>query len=253
MADVSGKAEGTDRKVRRPRVMHDVTKAIASDILSGRHQPGTSLPSENDLGAEYRVSRTVIREALKVLAAKGLVHSRPRVGTIVCDEDNWNIIDPQLLAWHAPNVPDEKLFDAILETRRAVEPLVTELAAMRATLQEIADIEAAWQGMAAADEDLARFSRSDIAFHQILYAASHNPVFRQIGGMIDAALKFALETTASISLDRRLEAVKAHRDVVEALRMRDREAAGRAANHILDLAARDLLSAKNSQTRPEQA
>jgi DNA-binding FadR family transcriptional regulator len=228
----------------RPRVMTDITRVIASDIFSGRYKQGSFLPTENDLGAEHGVSRTVIREALKVLAAKGLVLSRPRVGTIVCDEDNWNIIDSQVLAWHAPHALDDKLFDAILETRRAIEPLVAELAATRATLREIADLEMAWDGMANAAEDIVKFSRSDIAFHQILYRASHNPIFRQIGGMIDTALRFSLEATAVISLDRRAEAVEAHREVVEALRLRDGDAARKAADHILDLAARDLVSAK---------
>lgn len=228
----------------RPRVMMDITAAIASGIFSGRYVPGGTLPTENDLGVEYGVSRTVIREALKVLAAKGLVITRPRIGTVVCEADNWNIIDPQVLAWHAPHALDDTLFDAILETRRAIEPLVACLAATRATLREIADLEAAWQGMANAGDDLTRFAQSDILFHRILYGACHNPVFRQIGGMIDAALTFALETTATISSDRRTEAVHAHREVVEALRIRDGEAARRAADRILDLAARDLASAK---------
>lgn len=228
----------------RPRVMPDLTRAIASDIVAGRYAAGSTLPTENELGVRYGVSRTVIREALKVLAAKGLVLSRPRIGTVVCEQDNWNIIDPQVLSWHDPHALDEKLFDAILETRRAIEPLVTEIAAERATLREVADLEAAWKGMADAGADLAAFTSSDILFHRILYAACHNPVFRQIGGMIDTALRFALEASAAHSLDRRTEAVVAHREVVEALRMRDRDAARKAANHILDLAARDLVNAK---------
>jgi DNA-binding FadR family transcriptional regulator len=172
------------------------------------------------------------------------VLSRPRIGTVVCEQDNWNIIDPQVLAWHAPHALDDKLFDAILETRRAIEPLVAELAATRATLQEITDLEKAWRGMADAGEDLAAFSRSDVVFHQIVYAASHNPIFRQIGNLIDTGLKFSLEASATISLERRMEAVAAHREVVEALRMRDAAAARSAASKILDLAARDLTSAK---------
>ncbi|MBN9245310.1 MAG: FadR family transcriptional regulator [Mesorhizobium sp.] len=247
MSSAAAEPEQTEVRTKRPRVMPDVTRAIASDIFSGRYQSGQSLPTENELGVEHGVSRTVIREALKVLAAKGLVLSRPRIGTVVCEQDSWNIIDPQVLAWHAPHMLDDKLFDAILETRRAIEPLVTELASKRATLREIADLEAAWQGMAGAGEDVTAFSRSDIAFHQILYAASHNPIFRQIGNLIDTALKFTLEATATISRDRRAEAIEAHREVVEALRMRDEQAAGKAANHILDLAARDLVSAKQTK------
>ncbi|TGV64954.1 FadR family transcriptional regulator, partial [Mesorhizobium sp. M2D.F.Ca.ET.160.01.1.1] len=118
------------------------------------------------------------------------------------------------------------------------------LAATRATLQEVADLEAAWRGMADAGEDLAAFSRSDVVFHQIVYAASHNPIFRQIGKLIDTALLFSLEATATISPVRRMEAAVAHGEVVEALRMRDAVAARNAANKILDLAARDLTSAK---------
>lgn len=243
MHEATGTAIGKARS-SRPRVMDDVTEAIASDIFSGRYKPGSSIPTENELCAVHGVSRTVIREALKVLAAKGLVLTRPRVGTVVCDEDNWNIIDPQVLAWHAPNALDDKLFDSILEARRAIEPLVAEIAASRASLREIADLEAAWDGMAQAGDDIAVFSRHDIAFHQTLYTASHNPVFRQIGGMIDAALTATLRATAVVSLDRRAEAIVVHKDLVEALRMRDGTAARKAANHILDLAARDLDTAK---------
>ncbi|ODT04843.1 MAG: GntR family transcriptional regulator [Mesorhizobium sp. SCN 65-20] len=246
MANATAEIAVAAPKPRRPRVMPDVVRAIASEILAGNYPVGSTLPSENDLGAEHGVSRTVIREALKMLAAKGLVLSRPRIGTVVCDRDSWNIIDPQVLEWHAPNTLDPKLFDSILETRRAIEPLVAELAASRASLQEIADLEAAWKGMEAAGSDVARFARSDAAFHQVLYAACHNPIFRQIGGLIETALNFALEATAN-SVDRRDEAVKVHFGVVEALRMRDGDAARKAANEILDLAARDLARAKNQK------
>jgi len=243
MANAAAEISVPALKARRPRVMPDVVRTIASGILSGAYPVGATLPSENDLCTEHGVSRTVIREALKMLAAKGLVHSRPRIGTVVCERDNWNIIDPQVLEWHAPNSIDPKLFDSILETRRAIEPLVAELAASRASLQEIADLEAAWRGMEAAGNDVSSFARSDAAFHQVLYGACHNPIFRQIGGLIETALNFALETTAN-SVDRRDEAVKVHFGVVEALRMRDADAARRAANEILDLAARDLERAK---------
>ncbi|MBO6538368.1 MAG: FadR family transcriptional regulator [Rhizobiaceae bacterium] len=233
-------------RVSRPRVMDEVTEAIASDIFSGRYKPGHSLPTENELCTAHGVSRTVIREALKVLAAKGLILTRPRIGSVVCEEDNWNIIDAQVLAWHASNALGDKLFDAILEARRAIEPLVAEIAASRATMREIADLEAACDGMANAGEDIVVFSRHDIAFHQTLYAASHNPVFRQIGGMIDAALTATLRATAVISVDHRTNAVVVHRELLEALRMRNQPAAREAANRILDLAAHDLEIAKKN-------
>lgn len=232
---------------KRPRVMPDVVAQMATEILSGTYAPGSMLPREASLGQQYAVSRTVIREALKILAAKGLLTSRPRIGTVVNDPDEWNIIDPQVLSWHRPST---KLFSAILETRRGMEPLAAELAARRASLREIADLEAAWQGMADAGDDIERFADSDIAFHRILYAASHNPVFRRIGVMIDAALRFSLHETTEHSPDQRAEAIRTHKDLVEALRMRDATAARVATVHILDLAERDLRSAIAGQASP---
>jgi len=238
-------------KVRRPRVMPDVVRALATDILGGRYEPGTLLPRENDLCTEYGVSRTVIREALKVLAAKGLVLGRPKVGTMVCDSDAWNVIDPQLIEWHSPETMDHKLLDSILETRRAIEPLVAEFAALRATMQEIADVETAWRGMADCVGDVDGFTRHDIEYHRIIYAASHNPIFRQIGNLIDPALRFALQASAENSVDERSASIEAHYALVEALRLRNPAGARRATEEILGIATRDLSTAKDLQTPSE--
>lgn len=236
--------------VSRPRVMPEVLQALARDILTGRYAPGSLLPREPDLGAEFGVSRTVIREALKVLAGKGLVSSRPRVGTMVCDPDDWNIIDAQVIEWHGPGALNERMLAAILETRRAIEPLIAELAANRATLQEVADLESAWRGMAEAGSDVAAFIQSDILFHRILFATSHNPVFRQIGNLIDAALRSVIDISSSHSPDERAEAVRVHRNLVEALRLRDPIAARNASNEILDLATRDIASIQGDALNP---
>lgn len=244
--------EGATERAMRPRVMPDLLRDLAGDILGGRYAPGEMLPRETDMGGQYGVSRTVIREALKVLAAKGLVSSRPRIGTVVCDREDWNILDPQLIDWQPPGALDQAMLDSILETRRAIEPLVAELAATRASMQEIADLEAAWRGMAEAGEDLPQFLRSDIAFHHILYKAGHNPIFRQIGKLIDAALSFALETSGTRSSDHWAGAIRLHGELVEALRLRDPVRARDAANAILDRAAQDLHAARQEQTRTGQ-
>ncbi|MCW1919514.1 FadR family transcriptional regulator [Rhodobacter sp. KR11] len=233
-----------ETKARRPRVMPDVVRALAGDILSGRFAPGVMLPREPDLCAAYGVSRTVIREALKKLDAKGLIVTRSRVGTMVADPELWNILDPQIIEWHPQGALDQRLFDAILETRLGIEPLVAELAAKRASLTELAQIEEAWAGMQAAGGDVQAFTRHDITFHRVLYTASHNPVYRQIGGLIDAALTFTMNATSTLSPDERSAAIRVHRALVEALRLRDGPAARRAAEDILDLAARDLELAK---------
>lgn len=242
--EIDGRAAGEAQQVRRPRVQKNVTAAIGLDICSERYPVGSVMPKENDLCDLYGVSRTVIRETLKVLATKGLVHSRPRVGTVVCAKAEWNILDAQVLEWMGPRIQELDLLGCILETRRTVEPVAAEFAAERATAQEIADLEAAWVRMrdADADDDTEAFTRADVQFHEILLKASHNLVFHQLAAIIHAALRYSLLRSNEV-VDRRDEALDVHRQLVEALRLRDKEAARACSHRMLDLAARDLAPA----------
>jgi GntR family transcriptional regulator, galactonate operon transcriptional repressor len=216
---------------------------MASDICSELFPSGALLPRETDLCEHYGVSRTVIREALKVLASKGLVRGRSRVGTIVCQKNEWNILDQQVLEWIGPRILDFDLLDCILEARRTFEPKAAELAAERASVQEIAELEKAWEQMRDARGDIERFTEADVNFHTILLTASHNQVFSQLTGIIYAALKYALHTSNE-AVDDRDEAVAVHQDLVEALRMRDKVGARKYSHSMLDLAARDLAAAR---------
>ena len=141
VASVEQHSEGQGSvTVRRPRVRRSITAAIAQDICADRYPPGSQLPRENDLCEIYGVSRTVIRESLKILESKGLLHGKPRVGTVVCDKDDWNILDADVLEWIGPYIKDFDLLGCILEARRTIEPVAAELAAIRATTQQIADL-----------------------------------------------------------------------------------------------------------------
>ena len=225
---------------RRPRVRHNVTAAIGADICGGTFPPGTALPRENDLCAAYGVSRTVIRESLKVLETKGLVRGRPRVGTLVCERADWNVLDAQILEWMGPDVLSAELLGSILEARRTVEPAAAFLAAARASTQEIADLERACDDMGAAEDDLEAFTAADTRFHEALLKASHNEVFRQLSSIIHAALSHALHAS-NRAAGGRDEALGVHRELVEALRLRDGGRAEACSRRILDLAARDLF------------
>ena len=217
----------------------NITEALALDICDERYAPGSQLPRENDLCDLYGVSRTVIRESLKILESKGMVKSRSRVGTVVCEKDEWNILDPQVLGWIGPRIYDFDLVGCILEARRTIEPVAAELAAARATSQDIADLESAWNAMRELEGDNERFTEADVAFHTILLRASHNQVFRQLSGIIHAALKYSL-FTSNRAVERHDEALDIHRELVEALRMRNGAAAKACSSRMLDLAARDL-------------
>ncbi|MBB5702202.1 DNA-binding FadR family transcriptional regulator [Ochrobactrum daejeonense] len=232
----------------RPRVKNGVISALALDICSDTFPPGSFLPRENDLCARYGVSRTVIREALKVLESKGLVRGRSRVGTIVCEHEEWNILDPQVIEWLGDRVIELNLLDCVLEARRCIEPAAVIMAARKATTQEIADLEHAWQMMRDAESDLNAFTEADVLFHSCLFKASHNRIFRQLSHTISAALKYSLQTSNEIA-DKRDEAVAAHGNLVEALRMKDETRAIEAIKLVLDMAERDLDQAKTGPAR----
>ncbi|HEV7253526.1 MAG TPA: FadR/GntR family transcriptional regulator [Mesorhizobium sp.] len=228
--------------VRRPRVQKNVTRAIASDICADVFPVGGFLPTENELCLRYGVSRTVIRESLKILESKGLVRGRSRVGTVVCSKEEWNILDQQVLEWIGPRIFELDLLKCVLDARRAIEPFAAEFAAERATVQDVAEIERAWEQMRDAEGDVARFTEADVAFHAGLLKASHNQVFMQLASIIRAALEFSLYASNE-AVDARGEAVEIHKQLVEALRMRDKAAARDCSQRMLDLAARDLAIA----------
>lgn len=228
---------------QRRRVQKEILVAITQAIAAGRFPAGSPLPREQDLCREFGVSRTVIREALKVLESKGLVRGRPRVGTLVRERSEWNILDPDLVGWIGSEVIDFDFLQSLLEARKIVEPVVAELAADRATPQEVADLDREFRRMVAAlPHDLSAFAEADVAFHTILFKASRNPVFAQLSGVIHWAMKrlFEIESGAATSHE---QALAHHHDVIEAVRLRDRVAARRAAEAILVGAARDLAAA----------
>src|SRR2546423_14262737 len=135
------KARTYPRRGLHGAVVHD----IGVRILSGELQPGDALPLD-DLTGEPTVSRTVLREAIKVLAAKRLVESRPKTGTRVRPRHEWNLLDPDVLAWQIEAGPDPGFLQQALELRRMIEPSAARLAADRATEQEIAALDEAVVG-----------------------------------------------------------------------------------------------------------
>jgi len=228
---------GTPRRTR-PRVQNEIVAALARSIATGAHPPGTRLPREQDLCARFGVSRTVIRETLKVLESKGLLRGKPRVGTFVRAKAEWNLLDPDILAWFGADFLDEALLRSVLEARRAIEPMAAALAAERATLQEVADLDEAWRQMAGA-ADRSAFTAADLRFHALLLGASRNPVFAQFSGLIHAALEKAFDASNRAVPDH-ADTLRLHRDLVEALRLRDAAGARVAVEAILARAEHDL-------------
>ncbi len=151
-----------------------VLNAIGSRIISGELVPGDVLPKEDTLSKDYGVSRTVIREAVKGLAARGLVESRPKVGTIIRPRADWQMLDPSVLEWVAASETDAEFMLHLAEVRLAIEPATAALAARNATPEDIERIGQAYEQLAAAIDDENAWANADLAFHEAIVAGGHN-------------------------------------------------------------------------------
>ena len=137
-------------------------------------------------------SRTVLREAIKVLAAKGLVESRPKTGTRVRPRPSWNLLDPDVLAWQREGASPAQFLRKLTEVRRIVEPAAAELAAERASARELAGIEDAYRHMESAlsgrEVDYHAFDLAGMRFHRAIMRACHNDLLEQMSGVVFGAL-----------------------------------------------------------------
>jgi DNA-binding FadR family transcriptional regulator len=184
----------------RPRRKEiNISEALCHDlgiaIVTGRLRPDQPFPIEAELCRQYGASRTALREAMKMLTAKGLVSVRPRQGTRIRPEKDWNLLDPQVLHWLLERNFSYDLLIEFTEIRAAVEPGACALAARNATAADKAAIREATAGMFAAERGEADPLETDIAFHAALLNASGNRFYIQLRDMIEAALRFSIRRT----------------------------------------------------------
>jgi GntR family transcriptional regulator, galactonate operon transcriptional repressor len=230
-----------DRSNQR-RVHDSVVGAVGRWILGGVYAPGDLLPREDDLAEKLGVSRTSVREAVKVLSAKGLLQARRRVGVRVRERDDWNLLDPLVLSWHPDVGRDKALTTSLIEARSIIEPAAAALAAKRATAADLARIEQAYFGMERnVRTDLEACCEADLRFHASVIAASHNVVLKGLTGTIEAALRATFAITNRL-MTAQSRALAAHRAVFDCIRMRDADGARAATIDLLGVAARDLNS-----------
>lgn len=232
---VEGASEGTTSFVR-VRVL----EALGQRIVAGHYPVGSNLPTEAQLCDEFGVSRTAMREAIKMLTAKGLVESRQRAGTRVLTASNWNRLDPDVLDWSASN-PDPEFMQALIEARAVIEPAGARMAAARASSADLAEIEAGYIDMKSANlNDLVACAEADVRFHLAILHASHNPVFIGLGNLIRNALSNSFRLTTSISQSY-VATLDAHGDVLEAIRLRQPDIAHDRMRSLIDIASADLF------------
>ncbi len=212
---------------------------LGEAVVAGRYPPGSSIPPEPMLCEELGVSRTVVREAIKSLVAKGLVVTGPKVGTRVLPEEHWNWFDPDVVVWHSKIGLSREFLRDLQELRRVVEPAAVRLAAERATAQDIAEIEIAYTGMKAAIEQGGDYVTSDLRFHQGLLRACHNRMLVQMSKALGALLRTSFEISTSRP-DGPATSLPLHRAVLDAVIARSPQRAEKAILVLIDGARDDI-------------
>ncbi|WP_421726738.1 FadR/GntR family transcriptional regulator [Bauldia sp.] len=209
--------EGGERS-REGSLAEMVAGAIGRRIVSGTYQPGETLPIEPRIQEEFGVSRTAVREAIRLLSAKGLTVSRPKIGTKVRPTVDWNMLDPEVLRWQLDQNPSEAFIHSLFDMRDIIEPAAAARAAERATEEQLRALGTAMDGIENEERGSPAQIDADAAFHMTLLEASQNPMLRSVGAMIESALRltFSMGWQGGMAED----AVVQHRDVYDAVRQR---------------------------------
>jgi DNA-binding FadR family transcriptional regulator len=221
---------------------------LGESIVSGFYLPESAVPPETVLCKEFGVSRTVIREAVKSLVAKGLLSTGPKVGTRVMPEDQWNWFDPDVVAWKSKMGLTREFLRELQDLRRVIEPAAVRLAAKRATEQDIKDIEAAYAGMKHAIDFGGDYISHDLLFHQGLLRASHNRMVVQMSKAIGALLRTSFEITTTRPNGMALS-LPLHRAVLDAVIARTPDAAEKAVLVLIDSVREDIETVLDSNKK----
>ncbi len=212
---------------------------LGEAIVTGQYPVGSSLPPEPALGESLGVSRTVVREAIKSLIAKGLLVTGPKLGTRVLAQEQWNWFDPDVVLWQSKAGLSREFVRDLQELRLLVEPAAVKLAAQRATADDIAAIEEAFAGMTDAVENGGDYVSHDLRFHQGLLRASHNRMVGQMGKALGALLRTSFEISTSKPRGAALS-LALHRAVLDAVIARSPMKAERAILKLISSANTDI-------------
>ena len=222
-----------------PHLQRDTVGRIAQWIVGGRFRPGDTLPIETAMGSELAVSRTVIREALKALTAKGMVHTGPRVGTRVQPYAAWNLFDPDVVAWRLDAGVDAAFVRDLLELRLAIEPVAARLAARAATPADVAAIREAFAGMTASVDGRGNYLRNDLAFHTAVLNAAHNQFIAGLVPVFSGYLRVSFRLSVKSRTSAR-SSLPAHRRLLDAIAAHKPRVAEKAAAALIETARRDI-------------
>jgi DNA-binding FadR family transcriptional regulator len=234
--------EGQDRIGRNTARLHDLlAQKLAIEITSGRRQPGDVLPTELDMSISLGISRTAVREAMRILNAKGLIEPRPKRGTCVTEKSAWNLLDPDVIAWMFTEEPDDRLVRNLFELRLIIEPAAAAFAAQRRNVVHLAQMHRALEIMDRETLLTEAGQQADKDFHAALLAAADNDQLTSLNASIGASV--ALSTRYKIHHDvLGHDPVAAHRAVYVAIEHGDAAEARWCMESLIRQAMKDIVA-----------
>lgn len=229
--------------------VHDrLARGIGERILAGEFAPGTLLPNEAEWGKIYAVSRTAVREAIKTLTGKGLLLSRPKIGSRVQPREGWNLLDRDVLSWHRSAIDRRSFAASTQEARRIIEPGIAELAAKKRSAEQLDRLVTALENMRKA-KSVPENVGADVEFHSALLQAANNALLVPFGIIIEQALANLFDYTSQRNPHQNL-AIRLHENIVRAVVAQDGVAAKLAMVKLIDdtdavIAATKIQKKKN--------
>lgn len=225
------------------RIPGVIARDIGLQIVSGRYRPGDVLHGEIETSGRLHVSRAAYREAVRILAAKGLVKALRKVGTRVTPREEWHLLDPDVMGWIFEFEPDDETLASLFELRRIVEPDAAALAAARRTDEHLQAMAEALKGMARHGLESKAGREADQAFHAALLRATGNAFVASLIAGVGAAVTWTTFYKGTHSHHLR-DSLPDHQRVYDALARRDPAAARAAMTELVDLALRDTTNAR---------
>lgn len=226
------------QKVRGEASHTKIARDLGSAIVTGQCEPGTILPGEVEFAAQFGVSRSVVREAMRTLATRGLIESKPKIGTRVKPRDSWALLDPNVLEWMFDAVPSAKFVKSLFELRMIVEPAAAELAARKRTSRHLASMGHALEEMARHTLHKPEGQLADQKFHAAILEASDNELLVNLSASIGAAVRWT--TYFKFRSDKKpRDPIEEHRALFDAIAAADGETAREATMTLIRIAERE--------------
>ena len=233
-------------RAQKRNLFAHVVEELGTRIIRGDLTPDDAFPIEADLGREFGASRSVIREAVKSLSARGLIELKTRTGIRVLPPTHWNLLDPEVLSWRYAVMQPAQFYSELFEIRLMIEPQAAALAASRATQADIAEMSEAFVEMSKVRETGTAAVEADLRFHRAILAAGKNALLHQVGHLIAVGLYISHQASSesfTVFLPQ-------HGQVLAAIRARDPQSARRAMERLLN-ETRDFITGhmKNAKKR----